>query len=321
MNSWTPCVLTLAAFTVIWAQTSTELDQILDQIRAGIQLRQEARFSDAERVLLSAHARAYALNPASPAAASSANQLGMIYQELGRVPDAEHYYQIALRITELQGDPVRVLTIVNNLGSLYVDNALFARVERLDLWKRAQQVGSGLQVARAKATLGSLAMAQGRFDQAESLFNSALPVFEAERRWADVLIVRCNLGLIAARSGRLSAGIAKLEECISLLESSGPQPIYPRILSNVAVLYAQAGRRSDAARTAEHAASLSVSLLGASSPVTAAIFRDCATAMKGAGNKPEAKRLLRAANEIARASHTDMVVDVSDLLPRSKPGK
>lgn len=314
-----PASMGIAFALAAWAQNPVELEPIGRQIRAGIQLRLERRWDDAEKALRGAYTRAIARSPEDPNVAAAANQLGILYQALGQFPDAEHFYLAALRLTDLHADHAGSLIVANNLATLYLDNRLAARISRLDLLERTALVSPGPETARAKATLATLAMAQGDSLRAESLLTEVLPVLEARGTHVDAILARCNLGLIAARTGRVAEGIAKVEQCLALFDPQSREPAYAKVLGELSVVYADAGSREQAVRAAEKAASLSNSILGPTSPATAVVLEYCSYAMKKAGRKSEARHYLREASEIVRSSHLQTRVEVSDLLPRSKP--
>jgi hypothetical protein len=203
---------------------------------------------------------------------------------------------------------------------LYAEAGFYARIDSLKIADRMRQVGSGAApVVRAKSTLAFLAMRRGRFGEAETIFREVLSASETAGQLQDAAIAGCNLGLIVGWTGRFEAGIGLMEPCIAWLETNSPHIHSLRAVAHLCVLYGYARRRPEAEAAALRACNGAVALLGRDSLTTAAIFLTCARGLDAAGNKRDAKRYRREANEIRGRLHADMHIDVSDLLPRPKP--
>jgi choline-sulfatase len=100
-------------------------------------------------------------------------------------------------------------------------------------------IDGGLPGADPRLGLAACHVAGKRFDAAEAALR------DADRAEPDNPVVLANLGIVASDSGHPARGITALERAISL------DPDFHQARFNLALAFARAGRRADAARQAE----------------------------------------------------------------------
>lgn len=319
-------MLAAAAQSQTGNDVSTEVRALLDE---GARSRAAGEWKDAERFLHLAYSKGLAADSSGFAAAFSANELGSLLQDLGRSPDSERYYTLAMRLLEGGGRPDRLLIVVCNLASLYLDTGQYAKAERLDLEARIREAQPGLYRTRAMSNLASLHFARRCLEPAEALLLQCLSDYEMLGRREDAAAVLNNLALISIETGRLAEAIGRLERSVAAVQTGSPAPgaVYLRSLVNLGAAQALAGHRSEAVAISEQAAALVEQWLGSDSPAAAPLLAVCSDALKAAGEKSQAKRWRKKAQAIERASTPSsgagMLVNIADLLPRGvgKPGQ
>jgi tetratricopeptide (TPR) repeat protein len=221
-----------------------------------------------------------------------------------------------------QRDDPRVLPVLNNLASLYLENGLYSKVEGLHLDAWLGRTGSATGEKRIRFNLASLAMGTGSLEEAERLFVDLIPVFEADGDHESVASTWNNLGLLSLKAGLTTKAVERLERASATIDeyrlSRGP--LRSRILANLSVTYALAKRSEDARRAALSAAEAAEADMGSLTPGTATVLYECSMAMKQAGLKHDAKRYRASAERIARTldirDDRVLTVGIADLLPR-----
>jgi Flp pilus assembly protein TadD len=199
------------------------------------------------------------------------NKLGNALLQKGRVDDAITHFQKALKV-----DPDIALTH-NNLGAALLQKG---RVdEAITLFQKAIQLKP--DYAEAYANLGNVFLQQGRVDEAITHFQKALEIKP------DAALTHNNLGNALLKKGKVDQAITQYQTALQLkpadpgilsnlawILAAGPQPSLrngakavelarqaslltggenPVVLHTLAAAFAEAGRYSEAAETAQHA--------------------------------------------------------------------
>lgn len=200
-----------------------EPDQLADRVEAMVALA-GVRYRQGRNVDAAAWCRdALAADPErrEPAAAAHALQL------LG-LTDSDTEARVAhgteaLRIYEENGDHAGMAKVLNNLA---IDVYYQGRWdEGADRYRRARDAaataGDVVLTATIDNNLAEILSDQGRLDEAEALFGSALTIWRAARYRVGVAFATSNLGRLAARRGDLAAGAELLDRAYAEFTEMG----------------------------------------------------------------------------------------------------
>jgi tetratricopeptide (TPR) repeat protein len=171
--------------------------------------------------LLQESLRVYADNP------EAHNNLGVAFQRLGRLADAEAEHREALRLFP------NYAGAYNNLGIVAEQQGRFAEAVRYYTTALELQTRAGSQ-AETHHNLGSVLQKLGRFDEAIAQIETALRI---NPQYADA---RDNLGTALTRVGRIDDAIAQYREAIRL------RPGFAEAHNNLGTALARAGRLDEA---------------------------------------------------------------------------
>jgi tetratricopeptide (TPR) repeat protein len=185
-------------------------------MRRGDELSVQGKFGEAETALLSALKVAEALPP-DLRLAETQHVLGTAYRELGRLPEAERWYQRSLstwKASVSERDPSLAKPLIS-LTSLYLETGSPGRAERLlDPWLRVQPADPADSLSvRLLHNLAALLYAQRRYSRAEELYGQALKAAETVfgSQSQEVALLRNNLGMLLAKSGKRKEAGAQME--------------------------------------------------------------------------------------------------------------
>ena len=174
------------------AESAGALIQSLGHL--ALVLRARARYDGAERLLRWAvEAAEKTFSPENLKVADLLNDLGVIHKRQGRFADAEAAYRRALSITEksLGPDHPSVATLYHNLGQLEHARGRYELGEplaRRSLAIHRKALGPDHpHVADDAAALASILDRLGRHDEATTLYQWALPIFERQRATGNLL--------------------------------------------------------------------------------------------------------------------------------------
>ena len=168
------------------------------------------------------------LGPEHLDAATSFNNLALLYDHQGRYEQAEPLYQRALGILEKALGPEHsdVATSLNNLAMLYAAQGRYAQAE--PLYQRAlvideKTLGSEHpDLATDLNNLAALYYAQGRYAQAEPLFQRALDILEKTLgpEHPDVAQSLNNLALLYYNQGWYEQAEPLLQRALRITEKA-----------------------------------------------------------------------------------------------------
>ncbi len=224
--------------------------------------------------------------------AMSLNSLAELYRSQGRWAEAEPLYNRALAIyTELFGNALRdgkaeqpngdFAACLNNLAELHVLQGRWAVAEPLH--ERAQAMyeelcGDPLRDGKAKRlhndlasslnNLGGLYEFQGRWAEAEPLYNRALAIRQAlfgDRPNHDLATSLSNLGLFYKLQGRWDEAESHLYRALTILEElfgDRPNDLLATSLNNLALIYTRQWRWAEAEAMYDRALAILEKLLG-----------------------------------------------------------
>jgi predicted ATPase len=175
---------------------------------------------------------------------------GALAWRQGDLAAAERYQRENVRICRELGDPLGIVSALNNLGNVLdhqgkIDDAEAAYTEALSL---ARELGEPRHLS---TTLNNLALtAHGRhdLDRAETLLEESLAIKRREGSWAALPTTLTNLATVALDRGNLERAVALLEESLAIDREMGNRQGIADDLHNLAALAVEQGDPVRAAR-------------------------------------------------------------------------
>ena len=173
-----------AAFCVCFPGRTTSLAQETswqDHLGDGQKLREQGRYTEAEKVYSAVLVEAETFGPEDRRVAITLNKLAGLYHARGRLSEAEPLYRRALAIWEKLPERMELASTLNNLARLCLDQEKYDEVVALS--KRALGISesdapNGPEVANSLNNLADVHAIQGRHAEAEPLYRQALTILE-----------------------------------------------------------------------------------------------------------------------------------------------
>ncbi|HKE29067.1 MAG TPA: tetratricopeptide repeat protein [Bryobacteraceae bacterium] len=251
------------------------------------------------------------------------HNLGVVYRQLGRYPDAERCYQRASAIFE-RSQPERkaeLASLLFDLGALYLTVGELSRAEplcRRSYELRLEALGPNHPLIGASLHgLARVAQECRRFREAEDDYRRAAAVLEAaygphSRELADL---DHNWGMLYRDQARDAEARPLLERAAAIYtETASSHPKLAIILRNLAELEASAGNSEQAARLFERSIAICDASLPADHPQTGIVLQAYAQFLRRTSHKKEAEVANARANAILRGhSRTNYTVDLTEL--------
>ncbi len=307
-------------FPILTAVTAP-YQQAVSLYKQGVDLHTAGQVTASEEVLQRAYRVGCALDCTAMPAGAIANELGLVYDELGQNENAEFYYLKAIHIIQSRA-PTRAFAAINNLAVFYIDTSQYGKAERLDLAKIASQAAAGKQGTRAKATLASLALVRGRYEESDALFQQAFVEYDSGGdNPIGAVAMLSNLGSLSLLNNRPEQGLDWLQRAVAYCHQHGvasdPDRIKPLI--GMGVAEARTGHRDQAERDLKAAVNLVECLPGTANMNNARMLDLCYLGLKEAGQKSEAKRVQKKVSSIHRELGwaPSSAADVTDMLLNS----
>ena len=236
------------------------------------------RYSDAEPLLQ----RALAILQKGPEdlnLAVTLNNLGDAYFRLGKYPEAEAALARALQVYEKNLGPQdpQLLLPLSNLARMHTLQGKFAAAEQeakrtVEILQKAGADPPAL--ARALNTLGLVYDEEGKYPQAEALFQQAIALQEKSLAadHPDLAASLNNLAMLDFRQGKYEESAALYGRAIAGMEKAlGPDsPDLATAVNNLAELRSQQGQYAEAERLYQRALAIRERALGPEHPDVAA---------------------------------------------------
>ena len=261
----------------------------------------------------------------SIATATAYSNLATVFQDMGRILEAERAYEKArdLLAPHLTDPMTRVLWFrtTTNLASMYMEAQQPGPAERLLKVLETFEMPDGEDRARFKGTTASLLMVRGREREAEKLFIDLLAYWREHNHGKEAAVVLNNLGVISMRRGEWRTATLRLSESLQLWKQTMGEN-HPAVLTayaNYGYVLLQAGRKQQATELLEKAFADARRLHGDSNPITAHLADLCALALRASGRTKEAKALKAEADRMTAAlapEPRNHVVDVLDFVKK-----
>ncbi|HEY9906476.1 MAG TPA: tetratricopeptide repeat protein, partial [Thermosynechococcaceae cyanobacterium] len=211
-------------------------------------------------------------------AATSCNDLALLYKSQGRYSEAEPFHLRSLSIREqyLGEDHPAIATSLNNLAALYQSQRRYSEAEPLYL--RSLAIDQGYygddhpEIAMDLNNLAALYQSQGRYPEAEPLYLRSLSIREQQLGIDHPNVAQClnNLAELHQSQGRYSEAEPLLLRSLSIREQQlgADHPDVAQSLNNLAGLYYFQEHYSDAELLYLRSLSIKEQQLGADHPST-----------------------------------------------------
>ncbi|MEG4053978.1 MULTISPECIES: CHAT domain-containing protein [unclassified Microcoleus] len=155
------------------------------------------------------------------AEATTLNNIGLAYNDLGEKQKAKEYFNQALPLFRAMGDRVKEATTLTNIGLVYSD--LGEKQTALDYYKQAldlrQKAGDRRGEALTLNNTGTTYSELGKQQKAEEYFNQALPLFRAVGDRPGEALTLYNMANIKGDRGNLIAALTDIETSIKIIEN------------------------------------------------------------------------------------------------------
>jgi len=210
--------------------------------------------------------------------ATTYNNLGEVYQALGRFQDAEANMQRSLQLREASGsDDLEVASSLNNLGGLKKTLGDYEHAEKLYLRAlgiRQSKLGAqSLDAATVRSNLGSLYDAKGEYVKAEKEFTEVLAIRKKLVGEHHFLVARSlsNLGAVYQDEQKYQKALELYQQALVIREDLlGPMhPDVAVVLNNMGWLFREEGDYTRAEPLLTRALSIWNATLGADHPLVA----------------------------------------------------
>ncbi|MEG3926535.1 CHAT domain-containing protein [Microcoleus sp. D3_18a_C4] len=155
------------------------------------------------------------------AEATTLNNIGLAYNDLGEKQKAKEYLNQALPLFRAMGDRTKEATILNNIGLVYYD--LGEKQTALDYYKQAldlrQKAGDRRGEANSLNNVGNTYSELGKLEKAEEYFNQALPLFRTVGDRPGEALTLYNRAILKGDRGNLIAALTDIETSIKIIEN------------------------------------------------------------------------------------------------------
>ncbi|MEG4219529.1 CHAT domain-containing protein [Microcoleus sp. Pol12A6] len=155
------------------------------------------------------------------AEATTLNNIGLAYSDLGEKQKAKEYFNQALPLFRAVGDRAKEATTLTNIGLVYSD--LGEKQTALDYYKQAldlrQKAGDRRGEALTLNNTGTTYSELGKQQKAEEYFNQALPLFRAVGDRPGEALTLYNMANIKGDRGNLIAALTDIETSIKIIEN------------------------------------------------------------------------------------------------------
>jgi adenylate cyclase len=171
----------------------------------------------------------------------AANNIGIIYHELGVPRKGLAYWSRALLIGNKIGDPGLQTQAIINLGHLFLQSGDLAKA--LDHYTQAlglsRKTGRQEEVALGQMNIGNVYERMGDFARAVEFYRKAIAAFETIGEKGNIAKCLNMIGMAQMYSGNLDEALKRFEESAALSEKIGDAIIQSKALGNVGLVYVQ----------------------------------------------------------------------------------
>jgi tetratricopeptide (TPR) repeat protein len=261
-----------------------------------------------------------AFGESHPTSARALNHVGQVYFLQGQYLQAQSFFQRALKISELNGDPNVTSILLNNVGVVGVQLGDFSAAQRafekaaaFYETQRPADPGLGLLLNN----FAQLEEGVGNLDAAMAIAGRAASILEKRPPSQDLALSLTLIGKFRMRQGDFAGAEKALERSRRCLQQTGDEEtvVGAAALRQLAKLYAATRRQREAEPLFKHAIQIDERF---TSPDLIQALKDYAAFLRATKRKHEAKELeaeLHARSEkFLQDNPSGHVVDVRTLL-------
>lgn len=202
---------------------------------------------------LGTHGQKICLERYQDAATVTLNNLGAVYNDLGRYSEALEAYQKVVTYTRENKELYSEVTALGNLGVIYQNIGDYDRA--LELFQQslqiAKQIDSRSHQAYALNSLGQIYDEHGQYPEALEFFQQALALAQEIGEPSIEANVLGNMGTIYDSQGKLSEALLKYQAALAIQQRLGESTNIN--LNNIAFIYQSQGRFAEALETYQQA--------------------------------------------------------------------
>ena len=177
------------------------------------------------------------------AEATTLNNIGLTYSELGEKQKALDYYQQALSLHQAEGDRSGEASTLHNLGLLYSD--LGEQQKALDYYQQAlllrREVGNRSGEAVTLSGIGLVYSDLGEYQTALEYYQQALPLAQAVGNRAREATILNNMGGVYSNLGDMRKALDYYQQALLLHQAVENRAGEANTLNNIASVYADLG--------------------------------------------------------------------------------
>lgn len=197
-------------------------------------------------------------HPEQLQAAHIYDNLGSIYNALGKKLEALKYYAQALEIFKEIGDAKGEGITLSNIGRVY--SALGKKMEALRYYERAlsilAEIGEGGGKGTTLSHLGRVYSALGQQNEARRYYEQALIILQEVKDYSGQGVTLSYLGRVYGMLGQREQALSFCEQALSILREIGDRRGEGRALDNLGRIYNVMRQYDDARRSFEQALSI-----------------------------------------------------------------
>jgi DNA-binding SARP family transcriptional activator/tetratricopeptide (TPR) repeat protein len=242
------------------------------------------------------------------------DDLGFIYERLGRYSEALEHHQQARILYEELGDRHGQAVSLNGLGT--VCWRLGRYPEALDYYRQALPLFLEVRDRYGQAvSLGNLALVQrrlGRYQEAVHCHEQSLAIKQqlGDRRGQAISL--SNLGVVLERLGRYPEALDQYQQAMPLFGELGDRRGQANCLDNLGVVLERLGRHAEALDHYRQALALFREL--GDRRGQAEVLRDLGDTLSAAGDRRQAREAWREALELSEALRIPEAAEVHERL-------
>ncbi|HYH87564.1 MAG TPA: tetratricopeptide repeat protein [Pyrinomonadaceae bacterium] len=157
------------------------------------------------------------------ARASILNEIGLMYQTLGKWAEAEQAHQESLTIFRNLKDSMNEAVALHNLGRIVYDSGKIEEARRLydESLEINKMLGDQSGVANTLHELGRLAHTEGDLDKARRLYDQSLEINKGLSNQSVVAVTLYGIGMLAENEGDKAEAARLFREALSIFERLG----------------------------------------------------------------------------------------------------
>lgn len=204
--------------------------------------------------------------------ATAAINLGVLYMQQGKYPEAEEIFEVAANIVDpssvaYNGVLNNQALVLQNLGQLERSEKIFKKIKALD----SAAIGtSHPDYAITLANLGQLLAQEGKFNEAEGALKTALDIQKKNKEANTISYGKKlhNLARVYTSAGQPDKAIPILKQSLEIFRKNLGEnnPQYAANLYSLGNAYWKAGKDSEAIKYLKQSASIRAKVLGKKHP-------------------------------------------------------